>query len=241
MWCCSLDSYPSCKDLAIYITLCSYDHHTPTFRCSPSAASYLDYPRINFAGTFRADVSTVNNDRCNYNYTTACPGYNPDGTGDFYFLETFVTSVVYKNGTLSEDDSIVNASILNNVDSTSAKLVDLDPDAQLKSTIYGMNLVIAWKNSSDDSDDNPVRAVEGDWVRSVIVHDAWLPLICGGSGDQVLAANTVTRIEKVVWNDLCESLALQQLRNASELVGGKLSVRIAHYLYTPNGTKEASR
>ena len=126
----------------------------------------------------------------------------------------------------------MNASLLNNLDSTSARLVDLDSDAQMKSTIYGMNLVIAWKTSSYDTDDDPVRAVHGDWVCSVIVHDAWLPVLCGGSGDRVLAASTITRIENVVWNDLGESLALQQLRQASELVGGKLSVRIAHNLYT---------
>ena len=207
----------------------TYDRDIPPFRCSPSAATYLDYPRINFAGKFRADVSTINNDRVNYNYTTTDLSFAPYGSGDFYFLETFVTSVVYKNGTVSEEDAIVDASLLNNLDSTSAKMVDLDVDAQLKSTVYGMNLVIAWKTSSDD---NPVRAVQGDWVRSVLVHDAWKSLICGGGGDGVLAANTVTRIENIVWNDLGESLALQQLRNASELVGGKLSVRIAHYLYT---------
>ena len=221
------------EDLRSLITT-SVLPHANASRYSPSAASYLDYPRINFFGKFRGDVSTINNNRTNYNFTTADLRFNPVGTGDFYFLETFVTSVVYENGTVSEEDAIVDASLLNNIDSTSAKLVDLDVDAQLKSTVYGMNLVIAWKNSSGD---NPVRAVEGDWVRSVMVHDAWRSLICGEGGDTVLAANTVTRIENVVWNDLGESLALQQLRQASELLGGKLSVRIAHYLYTASDEK----
>ena len=124
----------------------------------------------------------------------------------------------------------MNASLLTNLNSTSAKLVDLDTDAQMKSTIYGMNLAITWPISSE-SGGIPVRAFQGDWVRSVLVHDMWHRLLCGSGGDNVLSANTVTRLENVVWNDLNESLVLQQLGNASELVGGNLSVRITHYFY----------
>lgn len=130
---------------------------------------------------------------------------------------------------LSEEDQIVNASLQSNLNSTSAKLVDLDTDAQMKSTIYGMDLAITWPTSSE-SGGIPVRvAFQADWVRSVIVHDMWRRLLCVCDGN--LSANGITRLENVVWNDLRDSLVLQQLRNASELVGKNLSVRISHYFY----------
>ena len=135
---------------------------------------------------------------------------------------------------LSEEDQIVNASLQSNLNSTSAKLVDFDTDAQFKSTIYGMNLAITWPTSSE-SGGIPVRvAFQGDWVRSIIVHDMWHRLLCSSGGNlknHVLSANGITRLENVVWNDLRESLVLQQLRNASKLVGGNLSVRISHYFF----------
>ena len=211
-----------------------YDHDVPPFRYSPCAATYLDFPRINFVGKFRTDISTLNNDRTNYNYITSDTGFDQYGTGEFYFLETFVTSVVYENGMVSQEDAIVDASLLNNLDSTSAKLVDLDVDAMRKSTIYGMNLVISRKTRGDNS----VTAVQGDWVRSVISHDEWILRICGGTKEGYEGGSTVTRIEKVFWNSLGGSLALRQLQRASEDQGGLLSVRIAQYLYTTNNKTE---
>ena len=91
------------------------------------SASYLDFPRLNFAGKFRADVSTINNNICNYNLPSAlCKSWNPNGTGEFHFFNTTITSVVYENGTLTENDPVVGSHLVSNLLRPPAKLVDVD-------------------------------------------------------------------------------------------------------------------
>lgn len=68
--------------------------------------SYLNSPRLTFAGQFQADPSTVNNDPTHFDNATFISGYqqyevgnnlngwwNPDGTGSWRFVGCMVTSV----------------------------------------------------------------------------------------------------------------------------------------------------
>ena len=185
---------------------------------SLAVGSYLDFPRTNFAGQFHADVSTRNNDGCNYKLPTPPVNvWNPLGTGEFY-IDAKVTSVVYKDGTYSTQDPIVNSPIVNNINMPPAKLVDLDPDNQMKSTVYGLQMFMF----SDAEKRNVV--LEGKWIRHVIVHNIWTRVF-KGSGDSSYSANGFTRLEDIKWGDFNESLAINQLKEVSYQA---LSVRTTH-------------
>jgi hypothetical protein len=104
--------------------------------------SYLIGPRLHFAGTFTADVSTENN------YTTHFrdplnpndPGWNPGGTGSWDISGCTITSAVFKNGVVARsaaDDPVVGATIIR---LGRARLVDLDPEQQMVSQIWGLRL-----------------------------------------------------------------------------------------------------
>ena len=193
-------------------------------------SSYLDFPRINFAGQFRADVSTRNNDGCNYKLPTPpVNAWNPLGTGEFY-IDAKVKSVVYKDGTYSTQDPIVNSPIVNNINMPPAKLVDLDPDNQMKSTVYGLQMFMF----SDAERSNVV--LEGKWIRHVIVHNIWTRVFQGG-GDSSFSANGFTRLENIKWGDFNESLAINQLKEGSYQA---LSVRTTHYSFMDNSAADGN-
>ena len=109
--------------------------------------SVLHLPRLIFSGKFQADPSTVNNNPDNYqlskNPESLDASWNPMGTGHWNLIDCVVTRVVYKDGTFCDDpaiDPIVGTSILSNADSSPARIVDLDPDNQLTSSIWGMTV-----------------------------------------------------------------------------------------------------
>lgn len=68
-------------------------------------ASYLLWPHLSFVGTFRADVSTVNNIVSNYNpnKTRKDPSWNPKGSGE-WSVNALVTQMCFANGTCSAPD-----------------------------------------------------------------------------------------------------------------------------------------
>lgn len=117
--------------------------------------SYLSTPRLIFAGQYQADVSTVNNDpehfdtsnfRSNYQLPGNSNGWwNPNGSGAWRFRGCSVQSVVYGDGTSCDDpnvDPIVGATI-NDADArVEGKLVDLDPEQQMVSQIWGFRVVL---------------------------------------------------------------------------------------------------
>src|SRR5690348_7005379 len=97
--------------------------------------SYLSGPRLHFAGTFTADVSTVNNDARHFKNPTVPPGqgWNSGGSGSWSIDGCKITSAVFADGTVARtptDDPIVGA-VLGQDDT--ARLVDLDPEQQLVS------------------------------------------------------------------------------------------------------------
>jgi len=119
--------------------------------------SYLSTPRLHFAGKFQADVSTVNNDPEHFDsakfrssYQLPGPGatngwWNPNGTGAWRFFECTVGRVVYADGSICDDpmlDPVVGAP-LNDLDSrVEGKLVDLDPEQQMVSQIWGFQVLL---------------------------------------------------------------------------------------------------
>ena len=114
--------------------------------------SYLTGPRLHFAGSFQADVSTVNNDVRHFDATTWEERFqsrqdeqgdngwwNPTGSGAYRLLDCTVTGSA---GSVAATDPVLNARILNAEDRPAAKLVDLDPQWQMASSIWGMTVRI---------------------------------------------------------------------------------------------------
>ena len=206
--------------------------------------SYLGYPRLNFAGQFRADSDTRNNKRCNYRLDYPPVGQDPQtesylsGTNEFQFLETKITSVVYEDGQTSLNDPIVGAKIVGNLDGPFAKLIDLDVDIQDKATIYGMKFGISLEDDFPQNGDE--LAFYGSWTPSVISQDIWQRIICypqSSFSDELyqdsypFSSQGTTFITDIEWGRIGDSLAMVELKNAVGL-DGQLSVRITIFYYT---------
>ena len=201
-----------------------------------SEGSYLSRPRIHFSGSFRADVSTVNNAPENYRDGANVTGnlsWNPLGSGEFRLFDTNVTSVVYINGTQSTSDPIVGLPIFNSDILTSGKLVDLDVDAQLiKGEVWGMYAGLNW------SKPNVVQhnAFQGYLQPANLAQDVWQRAICnciqtegiifGGNCNHNMSSVLKSVLVNVSWADDAEidSPALEQLKRLSQ--PGFLSVRL---------------
>ena len=73
--------------------------------------NYLSWPRFHFSGTYRADVSTINNSPLNYNTTSFIAAqllqtpsnWNPRGSAE-WSVNGSVTQVCYADGHCVGDD-----------------------------------------------------------------------------------------------------------------------------------------
>lgn len=120
--------------------------------------SYLSGPRLVFAGDFQADVSTVNNDVRHYDtadfeerFQLPREGniqngwWNPIGSGAYRLVNCRVQGVSRADGTWIDDpakDGAVGLFVANALDSPAGKLVDLDPQWQMASMIWGLTVRI---------------------------------------------------------------------------------------------------
>ena len=214
-----------------------------SFRPKLMASSYLGYPRLNFAGQFRADSDIQNNKRCNYrlDYPGSPIESYLSGTNEFQFLDAKITSVVYKGGQTSLADPIVGSSIVGNLDQPFAKLIDLDVEVQDKAIIYGMKFGVSWKDGVPQNYGDEL-AFYGRWTPSVISQDIWQRIVCYPQSrfmDELypdsypFSSQGTTFITDIEWGQIGDSPAMMQLKDA---VGcdGQLSVRITIFCYTRN-------
>ncbi|HSH02584.1 MAG TPA: ferritin-like protein [Anaerolineae bacterium] len=119
--------------------------------------SYLQVPRMIFSGLFQADVSTVNNDPLHYdtadfrsNYQLPGPGasngwWNPQGTGAWRFTDCTVKRVYYRDGGWCGQagvDPVVGVAINGADNRVEGKLVDLDPEQQGVSEVWGFQFLL---------------------------------------------------------------------------------------------------
>jgi hypothetical protein len=119
--------------------------------------SYLHLPRLTFSGDFLSDVSTVNNDTQHFNNTTFEPSFqlpgqgssngwwNPEGGATFSFENCRVMRVTKEDGTIAEDlslDAIIGQIVVGGEGRNSGKMVDLDPDNQMVSALWGVTFRI---------------------------------------------------------------------------------------------------
>lgn len=128
--------------------------------------SYLQYPRLTFSGWFQTDPSTVNNDPEHFDSANFRPTYdmpstgqtpdeqngwwNPKGRAAWRFRDCTVTQVVYNDGTVCTNsvlDPVVGMPINSVIDRVEGKLVDLDPEQQMVSAIWGFQVFLGPKGS----------------------------------------------------------------------------------------------
>ncbi|MDY7233108.1 hypothetical protein [Hyalangium rubrum] len=111
--------------------------------------SYLDQPRINFAGTFQASPATINNtpnnyNPANYNADSLKPEnielyWEPKGDSIFDLIKCQVTTVDPPGST---PDSLLGVTVTALYTGAPPKLVDLDPMQQNGSEVWGLTVML---------------------------------------------------------------------------------------------------
>lgn len=117
--------------------------------------SYLSALRLHFAGGFVAAPSTVNNDITHYNNADFKPEYqlpqsatsmngwwNPTGDNRFT-VDCRATAAGYQDGSaaIAGTDPVL-AFAVKSINRPNAKIVDLDPQQQMVSMVFGMELSV---------------------------------------------------------------------------------------------------
>jgi hypothetical protein len=162
--------------------------------------SYLDVPRLHFFGTFTANPSTRNNDPNNFGETPTqiflggTEGWNPQGSHSWTLGGCTVRTVIGPDGSPSQDP-LVGTAVASAATpqsqtqcqvglggASTPKLVDLDPDNQQVSMIFGLQIQIGDSTSGtvtgsflpqnflDINGANPSA-----WYQSVLQDLTWSP------------------------------------------------------------------
>ncbi len=203
--------------------------------------TYLSNTRLIFTGRFQADVSTVNNDVRHYDNASfekvfqdfqtkqSMNGWwNPTGSGAFRLIDCRIVMVGYADGstvTGAADDSAIGLLIAGSEDRTSGKLVDIDPQWQLASAPWGLEVRL--------TDGHEPYFFSGQYKPHAF-RDLWFgrmltPQGTPGGGDGAASATFQSVLGDVTWaSNLKGSRALAELKAAA--VAG-LSIRLATFSY----------
>lgn len=137
----------------------------------------------------------------------ARPGWNPGGNGSWTLKDCKIKSAVFTDGTVARtpaDDPIVGASV---VQLGRAVLVDLDPEQQMVSQIWGLRLGIASATGAS--------AMSGGFKVAAFC-DIWGGRAPSESGDRAMSAFYQSVIAGIGWSDLFGSRFLSELKQASD-------------------------
>ncbi|MBD2512150.1 hypothetical protein H6G91_33855 [Nostoc muscorum FACHB-395] len=203
--------------------------------------SYLNNLRLVFSGKFQADVSTVNNDVRHFdnatfedrfqdfqNNVTKNGWWNPTGSGAFRLIDCKVQSVYYQDGTSSTTDPIVGLYINGSNNRVGGKIVDLDPQWQQASELWGLTMRLS------DAGDNPFNLFSGAFEPAPF-RDLWFKRREQAKGDKAASAIFQSVLTDVQWDDsLIYSLFLEELKAATD--EGLLSVRLTTFNYEQGRT-----
>lgn len=195
--------------------------------------SYLAWPRLHFSGLFQADPSTVNNDPTHYDEANFQPSYqkrregnqpngwwNPDGSGSFRLVGCRVQRAIRLDGSVcrsAHDDPVVGMWIRDADERVAGKLVDLDPEQQMVSQIWGMIVRL----HDPDAGETGTELFRGDYVVAPFA-DLWQRTPGRGAG--TLGCQYQSQLVNVAWGgDLRGSRFLEELRQAAP--DGRLSIK----------------
>jgi hypothetical protein len=217
--------------------------------------SYLNIPRLHFTGKFLADPSTVDNNDANWDPNIplsndqSAEGYvywNPTGTHNFKFLDCTVRGAANDQGmfTAPSNDPIIGARVLCS-SPYPAKLVDLDPDNQNVSQIWGMELQV---NIADPTDPAKTLAsvtgtlstfVNGQPLAAVAFGDLWnrsanIPPAQAGMETMCAAFHGLLVLSNTAWVNAAASPLLAALQAVSP---NTLSIRFNVDSYQSDNTQ----
>lgn len=190
--------------------------------------TYLGPLRLHFAGQFRTTPSTVNNDPVHYDVASFKSSYreratsaawngwwNPGGGNDWRFLGCKVTAAFLADGSPAASDDIIRTALVADSDEkVAAKLVDLDPEQQLVSEIWGLEIRVCDKNGA--------VLVRGDFEPAGFM-DIW-DRYPKGTGDGIAGAYYQSVLTNLTWTNTASSPFLEALRSASA-ASGRLSIK----------------
>lgn len=207
--------------------------------------SYLIGPRITFAGRFQADVSTINNEVRYYHnekfdssfQERMPPGsdpeggwWNPDGSSAFRLVNCLVRGALWGDGTWVTDpaqDPAIGLFVANALGRSAGKMVDLDPQMQMVSAIWGMGIRLTDGTSS-------TYAAGDFWpasFRDLMVRQPQ----DAQNQQQVLGAAYTSIVKNLVWDPTpsISSRVLEEIRKLVEHYGpdAALSIRLSLYNY----------
>lgn len=173
---------------------------------------------MTFAGRFGADVSTVNNDPTHFDNTNFKPNFdqpgrgatngwwNPRGTGAWRLIDCRVTSATYADGTaVTPSDPVLAMTVAHNGASAPPKLVDLDPQQQGVSMIWGLVMRLVDAAGAD--------ALRGNFAPAPFA-EMWTRATGGTSGDFSFSAFFQSVLKNVEWGEGGASTWLGQLHEA---------------------------
>lgn len=205
--------------------------------------SYLSQSlRLHFAGQFQATVSTVNNDVMHFNNQTFVPDFqerlvpggpmngwwNPQGDGVWRLMGCKVTSAFLANGKeAAKSDPVLKMQVADSDDSAPAKIVDLDPQQQMVSTIFGLTVRIA---------DGKGRTLMKGAFQPAAFTELWNKVWSAtAGGDAAYGAMWQSVIRVSEWAaDAPKSPFLKALKAAADASGGLLSIKFNVDLYSMN-------
>lgn len=201
--------------------------------------SYLDSPRLNFKGYFQADVSTVNNKVDNYDIETFDPknqelhpdysktgNWNPVGTGIFRLIDCRVTGGCLDGRALASTDPVMGMLLENAEQRVSGKLVDLDPQQQMVSQIWGMKVRLAQGNN--------LALFDGEYEPAAFINLWERQQNISAPDDQTLAAVYQSILRNVHWHGHGGSALLEALQQASAEGGLSINMNVYGYGRDPN-------
>lgn len=205
--------------------------------------SYLHLPRLTFSGDFISDVSTVNNDTQHYNNATFEPSFqlpsqgaghanngwwNPEGGATFGFQNCRITQATNEDGSVVNDpalDNIIGQIVAGADGRNSGKMVDLDPDNQMVSALWGVTFRILTAQNE--------LLLEGK-IKPTSFRDLQQRQTNGGQPNgQALGGTWTSVLEDVVWGPLADTspflIALRQKTQQNKI---SINLNAFGYYYT---------
>ena len=183
--------------------------------------SYLSLLRLHFAGQFQTNVSTVNNDPSHFDNAGFKTSYqdmqasnmrppngwfNPQGDAAVRLLGCTINSAWTSNGQVPSSDPISGCIVADSNEAVPAKLVDLDPEQQLVSEIWGLTVRIA------DAAGNTLMSAD---YEPAAFMDIWDRATGTGGGDTNASASYQSILTNIQWGDVSASDFLTQLKAAA--------------------------
>jgi hypothetical protein len=134
--------------------------------------SYLDIPRIHFSGSFCSNPSTQNNNKASFAPgASGVPAWNPMGMHWFYLQDCTVKTAIGPDGNPAPADAVVGGAVDTTNDPGYGRMVDIDPDYQQASQIWGAQFKVSLKGGGGEFKGK---------LQTATLRDLWLGRAPGG-------------------------------------------------------------